>query len=246
MSRKKLGELLIESGLLTPEQLRIALGDQGRWPSPLGVKLIKMGLVSETDLLVTLSEQLGAPAAQLDGRRIPDELISLVSLEQAERYSCIPLFMRTGGHRKELFLGMSDPLDLAAVDELGFRLGCQIRPVLVLHGQLVDAIDRHYRRKPARGEVLANTLEAFVPEIPLAEEARPQDEAEKHEQPATWESSNPAHEVVFRPARATDCEPPSTDAAILRALIDRLVERGVLGPHELMERLASRGRKPTG
>jgi hypothetical protein len=236
-SAKKLGEMLIGAGLLSAEQLVRALAEQERSFAPLGVKLIALGMVHETDLLHMLSAQLDAPVAQLDGRRIPKPLIDLVPLETAEQYGCIPLFMRTSGKLSELFLGMLDPTDVAAIDAIRFLLGCRVRPVLVLHGQLMDAIHRHYRDdQVGQDEVLANDFEAFAPEIHLAEAA-----PELDTQPQPGESGfTPASETLFQPVRSTDAEstrdPPSS-RAVLRALIELLVERRVLAPGDIQERI---------
>ncbi len=241
---KKLGEMLIEAGLLTADQLGRALAEQDRSFTPLGVKLIQLGMIHETDLLYILSEQLDVPVAQLDGRRIPQELIDLVPLETAEQYGCIPLFRRTTGRLSELFLGMLDPTDVAAIDAIRFLLGCRVRPVLVLHGQLMDAIERHYRgRKAGPDEVVATDFESFAPEIPLGElpGLRAETEPELGSEASEAEpGAQPAGERLFQPVRSTDAEdprdPPSS-RAVLRALIELLIERGVLGPNELQDKL---------
>lgn len=144
--RRKLGQILVEAGLIDEFQLRSALSDQKRWGRPLGVTLIKMGFLEEAELVHVLSSQLDVPIVDLRGKRIAPDALSAIAVQVAEKSRCIPLFRKREAGRDVLYLGMEDPTDLQVLDDLSFRTGIEIRPVLVGPDQLTDAIERYYHR----------------------------------------------------------------------------------------------------
>lgn len=144
--RRKLGQILVEAGLIDDFQLRSALSDQKRWGRPLGVTLIKMGFLDEAELVQVLSRQLDVPIVDLRGKRIAPDALSAIAVQVAEKSRCIPLFRKQEAGRDVIFLGMEDPTDLEVLDDLSFRTGIEIRPVLVGPDQLTDAIERYYHR----------------------------------------------------------------------------------------------------
>jgi len=144
--RRRLGEVLVEAGMIDEFQLRAALSDQKRWGRPLGATLVKLGFVQEEELLRVLSRQLDVPLVDLRGKRIAPEALAVLPLEIAEKAHCIPLFKKREGGRDVLYLGMEDPTDLAVLDDLAFRTGLVMRPVLLGPGQLGEAVERYYHR----------------------------------------------------------------------------------------------------
>ncbi len=145
-SKRKLGEILVESGMIDGFQLRSALADQKRWGRPLGVTLVKLGFVDEEELLRMLSRQLDVAIVDLKGKRIAPEALALLPVEVAEKHRCVPLFKKREGGADVLYLGMEDPTDLAVLDELAFRTGLKVKPVLVGPTQLTETIERHYHK----------------------------------------------------------------------------------------------------
>lgn len=141
---RKLGELLTQAGLIDEDQLRSALGEQRRWGNRLGITLVRMGFLREADLLRTLSRQLGVPVARLDGKRIAPEVLRLVPVEIAEKHGCIPLFTKQEQGATVLYVGTENPCDLGLIDDLAFRTGCRIRPVLMGPLQIAEAVAHHY------------------------------------------------------------------------------------------------------
>jgi len=148
--RPRLGEILLAAGIIDRMQLDAALGEQSRWGRRLGVTLIKMGFVEEGHLVRGLAKQLGLPVASLAGKKIPADVIALVPARMASEHGVIPLFTREQGRTRELYLGMEDPSNLAVLDDLCFRTGMEVRPVMVGPSELGEAIDRYYHgRGPA-------------------------------------------------------------------------------------------------
>ncbi|MGI9592017.1 MAG: hypothetical protein ACR2P8_11665 [Myxococcota bacterium] len=148
--RLKLGQLLISKGLLTPEQLAAALAEQERWGSRLGMTLVRMGTIQEEMLVKILSRQLQLPVARISGKRVKSAILEKVPAELAEKYRCLPLFTREEGGREVLFVGMDDPSDLKAIDEISFRIEQEVKPVLVAPTELEAALHRNYHG-PGRG-----------------------------------------------------------------------------------------------
>lgn len=147
--RPKVGEILVAAGIIDELQLASALGEQTRWGRRLGLTLVKLGMVQEGQLVRALAKQFDLPVASLSGKKIAPEVIALVPAKTAIEHSVIPLFVKKEGRKESLFLGMEEPSDLLVLDELAFRTGMQIRPVMVGPSELGEALDRYYSSKPA-------------------------------------------------------------------------------------------------
>jgi hypothetical protein len=146
--RLKLGEILVQAEIIDEMQLAAALGEQQRWGRRLGVTLVKMGMVEEGHLVRALAKQLDLPVASLDGKRIAADVIALVPARVASEHGVIPLFVKRADKGvAQLFLGMEDPSDIEVLDDLSFRTGLEIHPVMVTPSDLGAAIDRYYHSR---------------------------------------------------------------------------------------------------
>ena len=145
---RKLGEQLIHLNLLTQAQPEEALQAQVIFGGKLGTILIEMGLISEKTLGEALRQMLGFPCAQAeDMENIPRNVIELVSAELAEKHKVLPL---TVSGRK-MTLAMANPKDIQAVDEISFRTGHIVLPVLALEVRLYYALEQYYGiKRPMR------------------------------------------------------------------------------------------------
>lgn len=164
MSEKpRIGEILVQAGVIDEMQLSSALGEQARWGRRLGVTLIKMGMVEEGHLVRALATQLDLPVASLTGKRIADDVIALVPTRVASEHGVIPLFVKKQGRTTQLFLGMEDPSNLAVLDDLGFRTGMEIHPVMVGPSELGEAVDRYYLGSTAGGGASSDEEKSGAP-----------------------------------------------------------------------------------
>jgi general secretion pathway protein E len=138
---KKLGEILIEHGLLTQEDLERALGIQReRSGEKIGRILIDLGFLAQRDLLQALSEQLGLPVAALDDPPpvTPEtERLSPRFLRQAR---ALPLAV----DGTMLRLAMADPLDFETLSVVRHATGLNVQPELATEAEILDAIERYY------------------------------------------------------------------------------------------------------
>jgi hypothetical protein len=137
----KLGELLIQKNLLTQAQLEEALQAQVIFGGTLGTILIEMGLITEDALAEILAQQLSIPCAKPGQLQdIPEDVIKIISPELADKHKVVPIAVSG----KKLTLAMANPHNLKSVDEISFRTGYIIRPILALEVRLVFALEKHY------------------------------------------------------------------------------------------------------
>ena len=254
--RPKLGQLLIEAGLIDHSQLETALSDQVQWQRPLGVTLVKLGMVGEDDILDVLSRQLDRPQLDVEGKRVADSVLELVPYEVALARRCLPLAILKKEPVDELLLGITDPTDLELMDDIGFRTGMQVQPILVADGKLEEAINLNYRprathhglplitpeqvlrpgqakRAPARAgqpEQAAAPKPEQEPELVLDEEVEPAERGAQKVAPTAPPERRPRGNS-------------SLDGDMLRALIDLLVAKGIIDPDELLDWLESREKR---
>ncbi|GAB4228561.1 MAG: hypothetical protein OHK0028_02240 [Deltaproteobacteria bacterium] len=129
MAEKKLkiGEILVETGILKEEQLSDALRSQNQLGGTLGENLIRLGFLTEEELLQALSEQLGLQHVNLSKVEIPAAVQRLVKMETVRMRRLLPI----GFEGKRLVVGMVDPTDLSALTEVEFQSGHITKPVIL-------------------------------------------------------------------------------------------------------------------
>jgi hypothetical protein len=257
--KRKLGEMLLEAGLINEFQLRRALSDQRQWRRPLGSTLINMGFVSEADLMRVLSEQLCYPVADLDAKIVEPEVIELVPYEIATEHHCMPLAVQLEGSITKLYLAMFDPMNLAVIDEISFRTGHVVCPVLVGDQQLEDAIQRSYRTGDVHSMLKRVTLDDIedpgAPKRhaqPSAAEPEPVEgqtlelELELESEPSDSQPPAPVGEpevvLTEKVSAAADVFSGSTAESqrhLLQALVKLLISEDVIDPDKLFESIKS-------
>ncbi len=137
----KIGELLIQAGLLSPRQLEEALKAQNTFGGKVGTNLVELGFISDRDLAEFLSKQSRIPSAEpSDFESIPRRILNLIPKEAAELYKAIPIRLD-----KRLWVAFSDPNDVGAVDELSFKSGKTIQPMIAPEIWIIAALERYYQ-----------------------------------------------------------------------------------------------------
>jgi MSHA biogenesis protein MshE len=140
--RIRLGEMLLEQGAITSEQLTTALSEQKRTGRKLGRVLADLGFVSEVALHDMLAKHLQVAFVDLKQARVDREVVKLLAEPLARRYRAIVLLQDARG----LLVGMADPSDIHAYDELQARLKQPIRLALVGEAELLKTLDSVYRQ----------------------------------------------------------------------------------------------------
>jgi type IV pilus assembly protein PilB len=264
--RAKLGRTLIAAGAIEPDQLTAALEEQKRSGGLLGMALVRMGFVDERTLVRALAGQLELPVIQLKDKRIGSEVLDLVPVELVEKHRCLPLLINGEGDARVLYLGMEDPSHPDVVAEICTLVGMNVQAVLVAPTELDEGIFRHYQcdgfgTKPLSDSLSTTTLAAtqsstaaVAPatqsidpntddmEASTLDEFGPEPSFVGLEELGPEDSSGPL-EFVDSPALPSG-EPTekaggasASSEAMLRAIAQLLVEKGVFTRDELVEHL---------
>ncbi len=136
MGRKALGQLLVEKGIISPDDLKTALEAQRSTREKLGRILVDLGMAKEEDILKALSEQLGIPYVDLSQTPPDPSVRNLVPPAMLEKYGCLPL--RKEGNK--LLVAVSDPTNVLALDDLRAATGLAVEPVLASSEQIKQAL----------------------------------------------------------------------------------------------------------
>jgi type IV pilus assembly protein PilB len=165
--RLRLGELLVEAGLVSSEALEAALEKQKTEGRRLGELLVEAGALSEVRLTQVLSQQLSVPWVSLSHIDFSRQLLNLVPAETAQKYSVVPIYVRRAKNRQQtLYVAMVDPSDQAALDEIANFSGLPVRPMIAPASDILGAIRVYYLGLPAQSEPVPESVEAESVELP--------------------------------------------------------------------------------
>ncbi|HEY8608082.1 MAG TPA: ATPase, T2SS/T4P/T4SS family [Noviherbaspirillum sp.] len=139
-----LGKLLIQKGVISEDQLRIALTEQKQSGAPLGKQLIALGFVTEATVREALSENLNQQSTDLGNLVADAAAIKLIPKETAKRYRVFPVMFER--QERTLMLAMADTNNIVALDQISAMLGSDIRltPMLAGESEILRAIDQFY------------------------------------------------------------------------------------------------------
>ncbi|MGE3190840.1 MAG: ATPase, T2SS/T4P/T4SS family [Vicinamibacterales bacterium] len=161
--RKKLGETLIQAGLITEDDLRSALVEHKRTGERLGAVLVRMNLATERQIAKALAYQLGFPYLNL-GESPPDAaIVTLIPKEVALKRSCVAVRLE----KNLLTVAMADPLLFSLVQDLEFQTGYRIKQVVATRADILEAIAAGYPDKALMRP--AGVSAAPVPRTPSRE-----------------------------------------------------------------------------
>jgi type IV pilus assembly protein PilB len=143
--RVRIGELLLETGLITQEQLNAALKIQQDDPRRLGEILVSENMVSEAKVTQILSQQLSVPWVSLEYVDFSRQLLNLVSSETAQQHTLVPIYVRRSKQRREtLYVAIEDPSNQEALDEVADYSGLPVRPMIAPSSDIRAAIRAYY------------------------------------------------------------------------------------------------------
>ena len=136
----RLGELLLRERRVTPTQLQEALTYQRANGGRLGTSLVKLGILTDDDISGVLSRQYGVAAVDPRQITIDPSLIRLIPAETAGKYNVIPV----GKSGNTLTLAMTDPTNVFAMDDIKFRTGLNVEPVVASETAIQEMVALHY------------------------------------------------------------------------------------------------------
>jgi type IV pilus assembly protein PilB len=221
--RKKIGEMLLDAGLIDDYQLSAAIGDQRQWGGRLCSVLVRFGFVSEKTVASFLEKQLGEKCISLAKREISPEVLRRVTYDIADKYNILPLEFERG----VLTIAISDPTDFETIDTLGFMLGARIKPILALELDIRRAVKRHYEGVSSEGRSYKASLERVPEDVPLTRDERTMVLPRLNGKKALSEQSGERNEI--------------TSAMMVKALMGVLIEKGLITEKEIERKLRERG-----
>ena len=138
--RKKIGECLIQAGLITQDDLQVALNEHKRTGDRLGMVLVRMNLATEKQIAKALAHQLGFTYVNLAENPPEPAAVVLIAKDVSLKRLCIAV----GLEKNLLTVAMADPLLFSLVQDLEFQTGYRIRQVVATTGDIVEAIQKCY------------------------------------------------------------------------------------------------------
>lgn len=164
--RKRIGDILVESGLISEQQLQDALQKQKNSGMKLGDLLIHYGYITEQQKIEVLEFQLGIPHVQLFRQKIDEKVAQMIPESMAKKYLVLPMRIENN----KLIVAMADPLDYYAIDDLQLVTGFPISPVIATKDEIQRAIHRYYG--------LHSSVDDILQELPLELDEKEAQEAE--------------------------------------------------------------------
>jgi type IV pilus assembly protein PilB len=163
---KKLGDVLLDGGLITPDQLQRAVSEQKQSGGMLAPTLVKLGFMGEPELLDFLSKQYGVPAVDPGKLDVELEVIELIPSNIVQKYKIVPVSL----DGQTLTIAMVDPSNLFAVDDIRFLTRKNIRVTVATESAIKHAMDRFYDAGTGVEEVLSEFTDEGVDLIESGED----------------------------------------------------------------------------
>ncbi len=157
-----LGELLLREKAISADQLKTALNFQKKNGLPLGTAFVQLGYLKEDEIAQNLSRQLGYPFIDLDQFEVYPEVIKLIPADIAKKYLVMPIHRI----RNFLTLAMADPTDLEIMEDVRFRTGLSVQPVIATEASIINSVGKYY------GSSDAIRVKEIAENIELADDSR--------------------------------------------------------------------------
>lgn len=225
----RFGEILVRAGLLDETHLKAALAEQRKWGGRLGRILVEMGFVDEPTVVAALSRHLGIPAIDLEASPPPMESARLVPVQDCERYGVFPIVGYP--ERKVLKLATSDPTNVEALQQIEFRTGMKIEPVIASITDIERAIRRYYYGDSPERSGGTMDLPDDSEQLVVESGVRLEEAAEVPPPPAIAAPGD----LQARVAKLEELA--DRQARALRALVEMLVEDGKLDRSSFVKRV---------
>jgi type IV pilus assembly protein PilB len=138
---KQLGDILLDSGLVTQQQLAEAYEEHQRAGRALGRVLVEKGVLTESQLVAALAQQIGLKFVDLSDFPVDGAAIASVPPAVCRRYNALPIGYEDG----RLMVAMSDPANVFAIDDIRSITGAEVKPVVATKSDVTAAINRYHR-----------------------------------------------------------------------------------------------------
>ncbi|MFO7818818.1 MAG: ATPase, T2SS/T4P/T4SS family [Halanaerobacter sp.] len=236
IKKKRLGDILIEAGFITEEQLDKALEEQKKSETDkrLGEILKNMNFVDEEDVVEALEFQLGIPQVDLSDLIIDPETVKEISQLMAEKHEAIPIEKKNN----TLTVAMADPLDVMAIDDIRLKTGYEIDPVIALESEINKALKQYFGNEDLVNEFVKDKNDGELNSVSQDEEV---EELKKmvDEAPVVKLANNIIRDGVEMESSDIHIEPMEEDIRV-RYRIDGILHTEMEIPKDIHAALVSR------
>jgi type IV pilus assembly protein PilB len=244
MQQTLLGDIFIQGGLITPDQLQAVLEKQKQLKTQeqIGDLLVSMGLISERDRVRCLGEYWGVSYIDLTDFKADPDAVRVVSQELARRFKVIPIEKKNG----RLCLAMKNPLDIFAIDEIRLITGMEVEPVIATEEDILLTIQNAYRSESNVTDTVSEVMKGLEEsQITITDEDG--DEGVSIEELRSISSEAPvvrlANMIISRAVqeKASDIHvEPSKDTLKIRFRVDGILSDAMVLPKRAQAPLLSR------
>ncbi|MCD6379873.1 type IV-A pilus assembly ATPase PilB [bacterium] len=155
--KEDIADQLLETSLITQDQLALAVKEQSKSGGSIGYNLVKTGALSENMLSEFLSQVYQVEAIDLENIEAEEQSVELIPAEVATKFQVVPV-KREG---RTLTVAMANPDNIFAIDDIKFITGLEVRPVVATESAIKKAIDRFYDSADSLAEVMRDMEEDF-------------------------------------------------------------------------------------
>lgn len=237
----RLKQALVTEGLVTKEKLRVAEIAAHRENETLSRVLVRLGFVTEEQLVSFIGEKMHVPYINIKNYTIDRQILECIPEKIARRYNIIPLFKI----EDVLTVAMSDPLDIISIDDISRVAGCKVEAAIASNESINVAIDQWYGIGDARKELIEQLAEEFE-ETEKEEEAQYSKEIteirlkkEASEPPVVKLVNSFIAQAILEGASDIHLE-PKKDSMVVRLRIDGFLFNRQKLPIKLFNRITSR------
>ncbi len=170
--KKRIGDMLIEEGIITQEQLEDALEKNKTARKKIGEMLVDLGYATEEAIATGLSKQLNIPTISLQGMTIEEDILKLADGNLLRKHVMIP-FEYSEYNMNIIRVAMADPMDMRGVDDFSIVTNLQVEPVIATPHEILLALDKYYGDSEAK-----RAAEQYAKERGILNSQRQQDEDE--------------------------------------------------------------------
>ncbi|HEY4562888.1 MAG TPA: ATPase, T2SS/T4P/T4SS family, partial [Thermoanaerobaculia bacterium] len=237
----KLGELLVRTGRINPAQLNEALALQKEQGGRVGTNLLKLGYLTEKQLVEALSQHFNVPSVDLNGVEIEEAVLKIIPADLARKYTILPV-TKTGA---TITVAMIDPTNVFAMDDVKFMTGYRVEPVVASETGIRLAIDRYYGSTHAieLKKVMEDLSEESTSDLEVLEEEENLDlatlEEESEQAPVVKLVNLVLTDAIKRGASDIHIEPYEKEYRV-RYRIDGILYEMMHPPLKLKEAITSR------
>ena len=163
----RIGQLLVETGLIDKAALEDALVAQRTDRRRLGAILVERGILQAHQLAQVLSHQLACPWVSLTNIVLAPALLTLVPREIALRWKVVPVYLRTSKNVSRLYVAIDDPTDEAALSAVAVAAAMDVKPMVAAEGEIHLALVAYYGAEPKASASKAGPAPKLRPPIPV-------------------------------------------------------------------------------